>query len=86
MALKSKRPSADAKRGGKKATPSFTCKMHPADGLATKTLSKRRRVAPVETIEARLDRKANVADTKTFATASLGQITREQRHKLLYGD
>jgi len=41
---------------------------------------------PVETIEARLDRKAVVADTQTYSTPSLGQLSIEQRHKLLYRD
>jgi hypothetical protein len=41
----------------------------------------------VETIEARLARKAKIADAQTAAaTPSLGQMTTEQRHKLLYGD
>jgi hypothetical protein len=52
-------------------------------GPGKKTL---RTAASVETIEARLERKATLADTKTFATTSLGQMTREKRHKLLYGD
>ena len=38
------------------------------------------------TIESRLVKKALVADTRTFMTKSLGQLTREKRHKLLYGD
>ncbi len=53
---------------------------------ATKKVSTRRRERAVETIEARLERKAAVADTQTAATGSLGQMTREKRHKLLYGD
>ena len=33
------------------------------------------------------ERKAGVADIKTFASKSLGQMTREKRHKLLlYGN
>jgi hypothetical protein len=86
MALKSKRPATGASRGGKKTTLSFTGKMQHADVLTTKRTLKRSRAVAVETIEARLVRKATVADTKTFATKSLGQMTREKRHKLLYGD
>jgi len=87
MALKSKRPSAGASRDGKKTTLSFSGKMHYAGiVLATKKSSKQHRAVAVETIEARLARKAVVADTRTFATESLGQMTREKRHKLLYGD
>ena len=86
MALKSKRPAAGASQGAKKKTLSFTGKMHYAGVLTAKKSSKRRRAVAVETIEARLERKATVADTKTFATKSLGQMTREKRHKLLYGD
>jgi uncharacterized protein YaiL (DUF2058 family) len=86
MALKSKRPAAGATRGGKKTTLSFTGKMQYAGVLTTKKSPKRRRAIAVETIEARLKRKATVADTKAFATQSLGQMTREKRHKLLYGD
>jgi hypothetical protein len=47
---------------------------------------KSRAAVPVETIEARLDRKAVVADTQTCSTPSLGQMSVEQRHKLLYRD
>jgi hypothetical protein len=85
MAFKSRRPSAGAGRDGKKTTISVISKTHDAGVLATKTLAKRRRAASVESIESRLERKAVVADSKTFATKSLGQMTREQRHKLLYG-
>ena len=84
MALKSKRPATGASRGRKKTTLSFTRKLHTADASTVKKSSERREA--VETIEARLERKAAVADTGTFATESLGQMTREQRHKLLYGD
>lgn len=87
MTLKSKRPLTGASRGGKKTTLSFSGKVHHAGVVpATKKPSKQRRVVAVETIEARLVRKAAVADTKTFATESLGQMAREKRHKLLYGD
>ncbi len=77
MALKSKRPSVGAKRRGKKTTHPF---------LAVKTSPEQQQDLAVETIEARLARKAADADTTTFATPSLGQMTREKRHKLLYGD
>lgn len=40
---------------------------------------------PVETIEDRLERKAADADANV-STQSLSQLTRKQRHKLLYGD
>ncbi len=54
--------------------------------VAAKKAPKPPRAVAVETIEARLTRKATVADTKTFTSESLGQMTREKRHKLLYGD
>jgi uncharacterized protein YaiL (DUF2058 family) len=86
MALKSKLPLAGASRGGKTTTLSLSGEMQPAGVLAAKKSPKRRRTVAVETIEARLAGKAEVADTKAFATMSLGQMTREKRHKLLYGD
>ena len=39
----------------------------------------------VETIEARLESEAAASDEKTFAGRSLGQMTRQERHKLLFG-
>ena len=39
----------------------------------------------VETNEARLESKAAASDEKTFAGRSLGQMTRQERHKLLFG-
>jgi hypothetical protein len=87
MALKSKRPTAaGASRGGLKFTHSHAGKVLNQGHYLMKTPGRGRRTAPAETIEARLERKAAVADTKAFATKSLGQMTREQRHKLLYGD
>jgi hypothetical protein len=86
MSLKSKRPSGGPSQNGNTGTQSFTGKVHAAGVQATAHVSKPRGAVSVETIEARLNRKAEVADTKTFATKSLGQLTREQRHKLLYGD
>jgi len=86
MALKSRRPSAEANRGGTKTTPSIIGKIHYAGVVATKKSPKRPRAEAVETIEARLDRKAAVADKTVFDSESLGQMTREKRHKLLYGD
>ena len=86
MALKGKRPAAGASRGGKKATLSLPGKTPYAAVRTTKKSSKRNAAVAVETIEARLERKATEADTKTFAIKSLGQLTREKRHKLLYGD
>jgi ribose 1,5-bisphosphokinase PhnN len=86
MALKSKKSPAGAKRSGKKAALSSAGKITHAGVLATRKLIKGRRTATDETIEARLARKATVADKKTFVTMSLGQMTREKRHKLLYGD
>jgi len=50
-----------------------------------KAAVRKRPAEAVETIEARLDRKAAIADGKMFATESLGQLSREQRHKLLFG-
>ncbi len=57
-----------------------------AGAPAAKTVAKRGLATSAETIEAHLDRKAAIADGQTFATKSLGQISREQRHKLLYRD
>ncbi len=50
-------------------------------------LAAPRRTAKVtrQTIEQRLEAKANIADTKVFATRSLGQMTRDERRKLLFG-
>ncbi len=84
-------PEADemprAGGGGKKTTLSLTEKTTRHAGVPTKKKSsKPPRAATVETIEARLKRKATAADTQSFATDSLGQMTREMRHKLLYGD
>ena len=41
--------------------------------------------ACAETIEERLEGKAADADLNALATTSLGQMSREERHKLLYG-
>jgi hypothetical protein len=57
-----------------------------AEPALRKAAARKPRTASVETIEARLDRKAAIADGKMFAAESLGQLSREQRHKLLYGD
>jgi hypothetical protein len=57
-----------------------------AGDLLTKMLPKQCRAVPVEKIEIRLERKEAVADDETFGTKTLGQMIREQRHKLLYGD
>jgi hypothetical protein len=85
----SKRPTtAGASTGSKKnahVSVAFTTTLVPRAPSA-KTGVKRGSAAPAETIEARLDRKATIADGRTFSTKSLGQMSREQRHKLLYGD
>ncbi len=86
MALKSKPPSAGVSLGGEKTTVSRVINTDAAVDPGTKTPLTRRKLVPVETIEARLEREAAVADTTTFATKSLGQMSLEQRHKLLYGD
>ena len=87
MTLKSKQPPAAPSRDGTYASRSSVSDRHSAGFvLATKKLLRQRRVSSVETIEARLVRKAKIADTKAFANESLGQMTREKRHKLLYGD
>jgi hypothetical protein len=75
MALKSKRPSAGATQGHEQISLSRASRMPYSGGAEA-----------IETIEARLERKATVADTRTFAPESLGQTTREKRHKLFYGD
>jgi hypothetical protein len=49
-------------------------------------VAKRPGAVAVETIEARLERKAAIADGQTAPTESLGRMTREKRHKLLYAD
>ncbi len=84
----SERPTtAGTNRGGSKsghALPAGRTLFAGAPGA--KAVAKRGPSASAETIEARLDRKAAIADGQTFATNSLGQMSREQRHKLLYGD
>lgn len=51
-----------------------------------KAAARRRVSKPVaETIEQRLEGKAALADTKIFASRSLGQMSREERRKLLFG-
>jgi len=86
MALKSKPPAAGASPGATKKTISVTGKMHESGVLTAKKSLKRHRAVAAETIEVRLERKATAADTRTFPPESLGQMTREKRHKLLYGD
>jgi len=50
-------------------------------------LAAPRRAAKVttQTIEQRLGAKANIADTKVFATRRLGQMSRDERRELLFG-
>ena len=56
-------------------------------GTSTGTgLRRQAKVPPVEDIEGRLERKGADADGRPFATTSLGQMSREERHRLLYGD
>lgn len=55
-------------------------------GSAASGLVVRQGVVAEETIEDRLERKAAVADTHAVAGTSLGQMSREQRHKQLYGE
>ena len=85
---KSERPTtAAANRGGSKSGHAS-----PAGGVLlagaprAKAVANREPATSAETIEARLDRKAAIADGQRPATKSLGQMSREQRHKLLYGD
>jgi len=82
MALKSKPPASDAHHGGKPIQHDVASNGAPD----TKAAARRRQAEETETIEARLDRKAASADGRVFATTSPGQMTREQRHKLLYGE
>jgi hypothetical protein len=73
-------------RGGVHVDTSFSPRESGTGALAEKAARERRVKAPTETIEARLTRKAAVADGKSFPAKSLGQISRERRHKLLYGE
>ena len=86
MALKSKRPSTGSSLGGIPPLVSPTSDRHRGGGGLTSQTPSKPSVVKVETIEARLERKAVVADTKAGASESLGAMTRETRHKLLYGD
>jgi hypothetical protein len=86
MAIKSKQPPARPSDLGETVAPSPMEKALEARARASKTLAQGHAPAEVETIEARLERKAAVADTQTLSGNSLGQMTREQRHRLLYGD
>lgn len=56
-----------------------------AAAMAARARRQSKLVAVLETTEARLERKAAVADRKIFTTRSLGQMSRSERHKLLYG-
>ena len=89
MALK-RRPPTGATKGGKMASGAgHTIISERAVSSGTFTVthdSSPAQVSPLETIEARLERKASEADGKVFATKSLGQMSREERHRLLYGD
>jgi len=86
MALKISQPPAGAGKAGNQNTVSLAPSILSTGVMATKKFVKPGRTVDVETIEARLERKATVADTKKFDSTSLGQMTREKRHKLLYGD
>jgi|HubBroStandDraft_1064217.scaffolds.fasta_scaffold255374_2 hypothetical protein len=44
------------------------------------------RAAKETTLEDRLEAKATLADHADFSGPSLGEMSREQRHKLLYGE
>jgi len=85
---KSERPTnAAANRGGRKSGHASSASSGLLAGTSPgKTVATRGPAASEETIEARLDRKATIADGQTSVTRSLGQMNREQRHKLLYGD
>jgi len=54
---------------------------YPLNAAAPRRVSK----PAARTIEHRLEDKAAVADTKVFASPSLGQMSREARRKLLFG-
>ena len=79
-----KRPSAA--RDGKRTVRTMAAKPSMAVSPRRKKPVAPAKLAQVETIESRLERKAVAADVRTAGTQSLGQISREQRHKLLYGD
>jgi hypothetical protein len=57
--------------------------------LADKTVIKHRsraQNARRQTLGQRLEAKATAADRADFSGPSLGEMSREQRHKLLYGE
>ncbi len=54
-------------------------------GRSKKSLVSRPAAVPA-TIENRLEAKAEVGDTKVYSGPSLDEMSREQRHKLLYGN
>lgn len=83
MPLRGKKTAAEAAVPGGKAGARIATL---AGSVLTGSPARHRRVASVETIEARLDRKAADGDSREATTESLGQMSREQRHKLLYGD
>jgi len=87
---KSERPiaaAAVANRGGRKYRDASSAgKSLVARIPSVKIGAKGGRSTSVETIATHLDRKANIAEGQTFTTKILGQMSREQRHKLLYGN
>ena len=54
--------------------------------LAEANKRKPERAAAKPTLEDRLSAKATRADRSEFTGASLGEMSREERHKLLYGE
>jgi hypothetical protein len=80
-------PVAGANRGGKKAGAYKAARSgSQSAGTTLATTRHARPRQPVETIEARLGRKAAAADEAVFVTKSLGQMSRAERHKRLFGD
>lgn len=78
----SKRPTtARDNRVGMKNVRTSAGNVPVASGLVV-----RHPVVAEETIEDRLQRKAVFADRHSVTGKSLGQMSREQRHKLLYGE
>jgi hypothetical protein len=86
----SKRPTAAGANRGRKTvartTRSPKASHATLSGLDTKSGGPISRVAPQATIEDRLEAKAARGDRAVYTGPSLDEMSREQRHKLLYGE
>ncbi len=88
----SKRPPPVGANRGKEAAPPLVASIRKT-GYATLTVTDStkqgpmRRIARQTTIEDRLEAKASVADQRDYSgQCSLGQMSREERRKFLFGE